>query len=528
MMDKRLLLAAALSMVVILVYPFLVARITPGPQDIPAKEPIISKEETVELYAQKDKLESREESLPVAPISASIVTDRYDMGLSQEGGAIQKIQIKDGKRKTMVLVEGAISRAGILSMEGKGPLEGLYLQPFEIRGDTNSFYAETNAIKVEKELRFFKDTYGMKAYVRITNKSNSPQELSYEITIGSNISQEELGEARYISAEVLYKDGRLKKIASANAKRPNVLYNNQIEWLALKNKYYSIIAKPDFSPSGIFAKSAKGSLATGFIIEEEEILPGETKAYGFLFYMGPTEIGELEKVEQSFSKAVNFGVLTNISLVLLTVLRFFYRLFHNYGVSILLLTFCVSLLLYPLSFKSLKSMRRLQELHPHIEKVREQHKDNPHKLNKEIMEVYRRYNVNPMSGCLPILLQMPVFIALYQTLMRSVELKGASFLWIKDLSMPDAAFTIPRHLPLLGNAINILPILMIGAMILQQKISQGKTTSGAQLEQQKIMGMLMPIVFGFVFYALPSGLVLYWLTNTILTTSLQFIFLKKA
>ena len=97
-----------------------------------------------------------------------------------------------------------------------------------------------------------------------------------------------------------------------------------------------------------------------------------------------------------------------------------------------------------------------------------------------------------------------------------------------DLSMPDAAFTIPLNLPLLGNAINILPILMIGAMILQQKISQGKTTSGAQLEQQKIMGMVMPVMFGFIFYSLPSRLVLYWLTNTILTTSLQLIFLKKA
>ena len=125
------------------------------------------------------------------------------------------------------------------------------------------------------------------------------------------------------------------------------------------------------------------------------------------------------------------------------------------------------------------------------------------------------------------LLQMPIFIALYQTLMRSVELKGAHFLWIKDLSMPDAAFHLPFTMPFLGNAINLLPILMIGAMIVQQKLSQAKTTA-AQTDQQKMMATIMPVMFGFIFYNLPSGLVLYWLTNTVLTSSLQFFFLRKS
>jgi YidC/Oxa1 family membrane protein insertase len=183
--------------------------------------------------------------------------------------------------------------------------------------------------------------------------------------------------------------------------------------------------------------------------------------------------------------------------------------------------------LYPLSFKSLKSMRKLQELQPQIEHMRAQHKDNPQKLNKEIMDLYRRYKVNPMGGCLPMFLQMPIFIALYQTLMRAVELKGASFLWIKDLSLPDAAFSLPTKLPFIGSAINILPILMIGAMIIQQKMSQVKT-SGAQTDQQKMMSTVMPVVFGFIFYSLPSGLVLYWLTNTLITSSLQFVALRKA
>ena len=306
----------------------------------------------------------------------------------------------------------------------------------------------------------------------------------------------------------------------------NRLYKNDIDWIILKNKYYAIIAKPDFDPKGVFTKNISGEGVLGFIVEDDKIVPGETRSYKINFYIGPTEIKELEKLDPGFTKALNFGFLTSISLILLSILQFFYSIVHNYGVAILLLTFCINVFLYPLTFKSLKSMQKLQELQPHIENLRQEHKDNPHKLNKEIMELYRRYKVNPMGGCLPMVLQMPVFIALYNTLSRSIELKNAGFLWIKDLSMPDAFFHLRSGIPLLGNSINLLPILMIGAMILQQKLSQS-TTGSAQSEQQKLISNIMPVMFGFIFYSLPSGLVLYWLTSTLVTSSMQFLIFKK-
>lgn len=162
-------------------------------------------------------------------------------------------------------------------------------------------------------------------------------------------------------------------------------------------------------------------------------------------------------------------------------------------------------------------MKKMQALQPHMEKLRSEHKDNPHKLNKEMMELYKKYNVNPMGGCLPMLLQLPIFVALYQALMRSLDLRGANFLWIKDLSMPDAV-PIPFTLPAIGSSINILPILMAAAMVVQQKIStmKGKAES-AQAKQQQQMMVIMPVLFLFIMYNFPSGLVLYWLTNTILT-----------
>ena len=523
-MEKKLLLAVTLSIIVMLLYPLFIAKVNPPPAQGDFISQQVENKEVVATHITEESPKDILATLPADAESKRVNTSRYEINLSNIGGSVQGIRIKDGKRLDIDLVQDAIYESGILAIEGKGALADLSSQPFALKEDTNSFYVEKNGLAIDKKIIFLKDKYALKASINITNNFSSTQSLSFEITTASNISDKESWETRYIGADVLYRDGRVKRVASYNSKKYNQLYQSDIEWLALRNKYYSIIAKPEFIPQGIFTKKIGASPVVGFIVDEK-IFPGETKIYDFLFYIGPTELNELQKAGPSFGKALYFGKLTSISLVLLSVLNFFYGLSHNYGVAILLLTCCVSLLLFPLSFKSLKSMRKLQELQPQIEKIRLQHKDNPQKLNKEIMEMYRRYKVNPMGGCLPLFLQMPIFIALYQTLMRSVELKGAAFLWIKDLSMPDAAFHLPFKLPFLGSAINLLPILMIGAMIIQQKLSQAKT--GAQTEQQKMMANIMPIMFGFIFYSLPAGLVLYWLTNTLLTSSLQYAILRK-
>ncbi|MDD2680043.1 MAG: YidC/Oxa1 family membrane protein insertase, partial [Candidatus Omnitrophica bacterium] len=152
--------------------------------------------------------------------------------------------------------------------------------------------------------------------------------------------------------------------------------------------------------------------------------------------------------------------------------------------------------------------------------LRKQYKDNPQKMNKEIMELYRTHKVNPFGGCLPLILQMPIFFALYNALMRSVALKGAKFLWIKDLSEPDKLFILPVSLPVLSNEFNILPLIMAIGMFFQQKISSA-AASGPSAEQQKIMLIVMPVMFGLIFYRMPSGLVLYWLVNSLLMLGFQ-------
>jgi YidC/Oxa1 family membrane protein insertase len=189
----------------------------------------------------------------------------------------------------------------------------------------------------------------------------------------------------------------------------------------------------------------------------------------------------------------------------------------------------LNIILFPLTMKSFTSMKKMQELHPQMEKLKTQYKDTPEKLNKEMMELYKKYKINPLSGCLPLLLQMPIFVALYQALVKSIDLRGAHFLWIKDLSTPDAV-KLPFTLPVIGNSINILPIIMIVGMVIQQKVSAsatGAAVTNEQKQQQKMMLIIMPVMFGFIFYGMPSGLVLYWVVNTALTIVEQSYIFKK-
>ena len=527
-MEKRVLIAVTLSILVILIYPLILARVKPDlsrpAQNMQPVQKQVVVEKNIDIKTKETTLVN---TLPSNAVTTDFSTDRYVLDITNIGGSISGVLIKDSKRKSdIALVAKAVYSAGILSMDGKGPLSDMSSQPFIIHNDIQILSLENSDLRIEKNISFLKDRYGLDAVIKITNKASENKDLSFDITAASNISRHEMMEARYIEFDIHYKDGSVKKITGNNLLNYNRLYKNDIDWIILKNKYYAIIAKPDFDPKGVFTKNISGEGVLGFIVEDDKIVPGETRSYKINFYIGPTEIKELEKLDPGFTKALNFGFLTSISLILLSILQFFYSIVHNYGVAILLLTFCINVFLYPLTFKSLKSMQKLQELQPHIENLRQEHKDNPHKLNKEIMELYRRYNVNPMGGCLPMVLQMPVFIALYNTLSRSIELKNAGFLWIKDLSMPDAFFHLRSGIPLLGNSINLLPILMIGAMILQQKLSQS-TTGSAQSEQQKLISNIMPVMFGFIFYSLPSGLVLYWLTSTLVTSSMQFLIFKK-
>jgi YidC/Oxa1 family membrane protein insertase len=218
------------------------------------------------------------------------------------------------------------------------------------------------------------------------------------------------------------------------------------------------------------------------------------------------------------------------------MIRVFYRLTNNYGIAIILMTIVIKIILHPLTRKSFESMRRMSALQPKITEIKERFKNNPAEMNKATQALYKKEKINPMGGCLPLLLQLPIFYGLYNALSEMPELRNQSFLWIRDLSLPDTVYSLKTAIPLLGyqlaeggrTDINILPFVMTATTLLQSRLTSGDQTA----QQGKMMTYLFPIMFFFIFWNMPSGLVLYWTIQNILTIGQQYFidyrFKKKA
>jgi YidC/Oxa1 family membrane protein insertase len=235
-------------------------------------------------------------------------------------------------------------------------------------------------------------------------------------------------------------------------------------------------------------------------------------------YIGP----QTEKDLQPFGLqwVIYYGIFHSISMLMVKVLFFFFAITKSWGLSIILFSASIYCALLPFTAKSMKAMKRMQQLQPDLEELKTKHKDNPQKLQKETMEFYKKHKINPISGCLPLFFQMPIFLAMYQVIFRLFDLKGASFLWIKDLSLPDRLYELPFTIPILNSSyINLLPILVMILGLVQQKITTS-STSGAG-SQQKTMGLFMTVFIGFIFYTFPAALVLYWFVQNIFTLVYQ-------
>ena len=242
---------------------------------------------------------------------------------------------------------------------------------------------------------------------------------------------------------------------------------------------------------------------------------GEIAVASLDLYIGPQQADLLAVYGQGLEDTMDLGwkLFRPLAEAVLWCLAFMNRFIPNYGVIIILFSVLTKLAFYPLTRKSTKSMKAMQELQPKLKALQEKYKDNKEKLNQATMELYKTEGVNPVAGCLPLLVQSPVFIALYQGLSHTIALRGQPFiLWIDDLSQPDAITQLPFALPFLGSDLNVLPILMSVAMYFQTKMTP---TSGAG-GQMAAMNTMMPLIMVFIFYNMPSGLVLYWLVNTVM------------
>ncbi len=314
---------------------------------------------------------------------------------------------------------------------------------------------------------------------------------------------------------IAYQDRSEKEIFPAEGlEKPQELVNTGVYWLGVDTRYFLLALIPDnlIKPfTGIQIRRVEeqgkiavlGRLAISTNGQKELTIPLDV-------YFGPKRIEILEQASPALVGTLDFGWVSIIALPILKMLKWFYFYVHNYGVAIILVTIFVKLLLFPLTYKSMKSLTKISKLRPQMQVIQEKHKGDKQRLQKELMDLYRNNGANPISGCLPILLQMPVFFALYRVLFNCMELYGAPFFgWIQDLSAKDPLF--------------ITPILLVLLMVMQQKIMPNTVTDPTQ---KRIM-QLMPIIFGVFMLFLPAGLNIYMLINTVISIAQQYFLNKR-
>ena len=304
---------------------------------------------------------------------------------------------------------------------------------------------------------------------------------------------------------------------------------NQISWAAASDQYFAtILESKDKSAGQVWAKrdplsndpnqrlaySIQGALGfPGFNLQ-----PGETKTKEFVVYAGPKEYGRLSKLGDDFSAVVNFGPPFGfISQLLLTVMNTFHSLVGSYGVAIVIMTVIIRLVLWPVQNYSMKSMRKMAQLSPLINDLKVKYKDDQQRMNQEMMKLYKQYNINPLMGCLPMLIQIPIFFGFYAMLGSAVELRDSSFLWVRDLSQPDTIAHI------VGFPINILPLIMAATQLWQLRI----TPKTGDPSQQRIL-LIMPIVFLFICYNFAAALSLYYTVQNLILIGQTYLTRNQA
>jgi YidC/Oxa1 family membrane protein insertase len=500
-MDNKTFLAIILSIAVIIGYQYFFSSyqrpVTPVKKQ--AGAPAAKKEEApVPVPVVPTPAPAEEKDIRVENSLFSAV-------LSSRGGTIKSWEIKrykDKSGKDMVLLEkGAPVPALAIGSDTNFNLANanfsvaggdLMLEGGTKPGSVVFEYAQ-NGIFVKRTYRFYPDSYKVALTDEVSGLS------AYWITLGSDFGMYEKEEGKYsFVGPALLKGSDLEELKEKKLKEPQT-FTGDLKWIAQEDKYFCAA----IIPAGPVAS------ARAWIHKDKPLIafqgkPGVNKFY---LYAGPKVQERLQQV--GLQDIIDFGFFSIIARPLFWILKFFNGFLGNYGWSIILLTIVVRIPFIPLVNKGQSSMRKLQAIQPKMNEIKEKYKKDPQKMQQEMMELYKKHKVNPIGGCLPMIIQIPVFFALYKVLLVAIELRGAPFmLWITDLSAKDPYY--------------ILPVVMGLTMLIQQKM----TPSGMDPKQQKMM-MLMPIVFTFMFLNFASGLVLYWLVNNLLSIIQQFYINKK-
>lgn len=388
--------------------------------------------------------------------------------------------------------------------------------------------AEKNGVRLEKTYTLNKGSYVVEAKHTVKNigAQNLDATLYAELVRDggkpsfkgkveeSSFYSTFTGPAVYTDAEKFHKID-FSDIEKGKSKVPSTQPAGETAWVAMVQHYFvsAWVPPATYSKDLYVEKLDKNQFRVGVKSKLDAFGVGQEKVETFKLFVGPQEERVLENVAPGLELVKDYGWLTILAKPIFWLLEKIHALVNNWGWAIILLTVFIKLVFFPLSAASYKSMARMKEVQPRLLEMKERYKGEPQKLNQAMMEMYRKEKINPLGGCFPVLIQIPVFIALYWVLLASVEMRAAPWLgWIQDLSKPDTLFGV-----WFGAPIGLLPILMAISMFVQTKLNP----TPPDPVQAKLM-MLMPIVFSFMFFFFPAGLVLYWVVNNILSIAQQW------
>lgn len=546
-MEKRALLAVILSILVIFLFQVYVS---------PPKQPLAPPKENQEKHvpsAQEDSYSTKKEPIPSADSltledtvedskpsrstssdpgqDITVDTRLYKAVFTTRGALLKSFILKDylaeqnngGKPVEMVTGQEPGTYPLSLTLLGKQPAktESLLFDVDRIALDLTAYDGAEqmiftsvlkDGVRVKKILTFFPDNYLVGINIEISGNSGSPPYDGAMVNWVRVLNAEKDGSSRLgFTGPAAYSEGKLHEVKLKSLDKEAVTFAQDVSWAGYEEKYFMASFIKRNKSDVLTAKLARygNAVVVSSYDRWESGAPSGELLYAASLFCGPKDIDILKPLGMNLEKAIHFGMFDIIAKPLLYALKYINKITHNYGLAIIIITVFLKVIFFPLTHKSYKSMKSLKDLQPQMEALRKKYKGDRERLNMETINLYRSYKVNPLGGCLPLLVQFPIFIAFYWVLMGSIELRHSPFVfWIKDLSAHDPYY--------------ITPILMGASMFIQQKM----TPTAADPTQAKVM-LAMPIVFTAMFLNFPAGLVIYWLVNNVLQIFQQLYIDKR-
>jgi len=503
-------------MMVMLLYPMLLKKFYPAAHQKQPAKTAVSQNAPVPVKTEIPQAVSKGTALEKAAVPAAVFLETffYKAEFSTLGGTITKLSFLGEKdRRELTKTEfftGDPRESGIFGVSVLHEKADLAETIFKMirKGESMEFsYELPGEYQLVKTFVFRENKPVIDLIVRIRNLSGREKHFPVMLNYGLSYTEDYQKDYGYYDA-VAY-TSKLQTKDLSGIKKKGFSFSDPTVWAGFIKKYFALLVKPDGRIIEGSAKTDKKNLWGQMILEPLTVPAGGEGERSFLIYAGPQRYEMLKSFGAGFEEIFSRGFFGLFKTGILAVLKFLDQYTHNFGWALVILTLLIKLLFAPLTHLSYSSMKKMQILAPKMKAIQERHKKDPAKSQQELMALYRRNKVNPMMGCLPMLIQIPVFIAMFKLLPEAIELHGAPFIgWIKDLSAPDHFLTLPFTVPFLGwNSLNVLPILMAASQVWYQKLMPAQP--GSSPEQQTIMN-IMPIFFGFICYNMPSGLTLYW------------------